>query len=241
MGLLDFLGGSTLGEVRSYSPEISRLARERVGAWSRLTPAGLSIDFGEASFVVVDTETSGLDVRRDRMLSIGACVVKKEVVELEPVFYRELRQEQASGVDNILLHGIGGEAQREGEIQADALGAFLEFAGKRPLVAFNARFDHAFLSAAMRKYLGVRFSPQWIDMAELPKAMFPADAGSSKTLDDWLRRFSIEGVERHNALADAYGTAQLFLVMLAKARQEGYSTARGLLRAERNYHWQRRR
>jgi DNA polymerase III subunit epsilon len=206
-----------------------------------LKRAALSIDFAEASFVVVDTETSGLDVRRDRLLSIGACLVEGCCIRLDRGFYRELHQEIASGVDNILLHGIGAEAQLEGEPRADALGAFLEFAGKRPLVAFNAPFDHAFLARDMRKYLGVRFAPTWIDAAELPKAIFPAEAQVEKTLDDWLRHLSIVDIERHNALGDAYATAQLFIVMLAKARHEGYSTARGLLRAQKNYHWQRKR
>ena len=203
--------------------------------------AALSIDFDQTSFVVVDTETSGLDVRRDRLLSIGACIVDGCSVRLDRTFYRELHQEVASGLDNILLHGIGATAQLQGEPRADALRAFLEFAGNRPMVAFNAPFDHAFLAHAVRRYLGVRFAPTWIDAAELPKAIFPAEAEVEKTLDDWLRRLSILGHDRHNALSDAYATAQFFIVMLAKARREGYSTARGLLRAQKNYHWQRKR
>lgn len=240
MGLGDFLG-SSLDHILAYSPRVSPIAKRRVVEWTQLRRDGLGDDFADASFVVVDTETSGLDVRRDRLLSIGACIVEGEGVSLGRSFYRELHQQTVSGTENILLHGIGGEAQREGEIQADALSAFLEFAGKRTLVAFNAPFDHVFLAGAIRHYLGVRFAPRWIDLAELPKALFPADAEFHKTLDDWLRRFGIDDFDRHNALGDAYGTAQLLVVMLKKARLEGYNTARGLLRAQRNYHWQRRR
>jgi DNA polymerase III subunit epsilon len=201
----------------------------------------LSLDFADASFVVVDTETSGLDVHHDRLLSIGACLVEGSCIRLDRCFYRELHQEIASGVDNILLHGIGAQAQLGGEAHVVALRSFLDFAGKRPLVAFNAPFDHAFLARDVHKYLGKRFAPTWIDAAELPKALFPAEAQVEKTLDDWLHHLSIVDVERHNALGDAYATAQFFIVMLAKARREGYSTARGLLRAQRNYHWQRKR
>ncbi|MGE5094247.1 MAG: PolC-type DNA polymerase III [Betaproteobacteria bacterium] len=201
----------------------------------------LSIDFGDACFVVVDTETSGLDVRHDRLLSIGACIVQGGCVCLDRTFYRELHQDVASGVDNILLHGIGAGAQLAGAPPADALRGFLEFAGNRAMVAFNAPFDHAFLAHDVRRYLGIRFAPTWIDAAELAKAMFPGEAQEEKTLDDWLRRLSILGHDRHNALSDAYATAQFFIVMLEKARREGYSTARGLLRAQRNYHWQRKR
>ena len=62
-----------------------------------------------------------------------------------------------------------------------------------------------------------------------------------KTLDDWMGRFGIVHYERHNALADSLCTAQLFQVLLARAGQEGYSTVKDLLRAEKNYHWQRKR
>jgi len=206
-----------------------------------LERSALSLDFAQAGFVVVDTETSGLDVRHDRLLSIGACLVEGCSISLDHSFYRELRQEVASGVDNILLHGIGAQAQLRGDPHAVALRAFLEFAGKRPLVAFNAPFDHAFLARDVRQHLHTRFAPTWIDAAELPKALFPAEAQVEKTLDDWLLHLAIEDIERHNALGDAYATAQFFIVMLAKARREGYWNARGLLRAQKNDHWQRKR
>lgn len=206
-----------------------------------LRRAALSVDFAATSFVVVDTETSGLDARHDRLLSVGACVVEGCCIRLDDTFYRELHQDIASGVDNILLHGIGAQAQLRGDPHAVALRAFLDFAGDRPLVAFNAPFDHAFLARDVRTHLHQRFAPTWIDAAELPKALFPAEAQVEKTLDDWLQHLAIEDVERHNALGDAYATAQFFIVMLAKARREGYGNARGLLRAQKNYHWQRKR
>jgi DNA polymerase-3 subunit epsilon len=192
-----------------------------------------------ADFIVVDTETSGLDVRHDRLLSIGAVAVRGEVLDLSESFYREVRQENASEVANILVHGIGREAQLAGEPQADVLRAFLEFAGRHVLVAFNAPFDNAFIAGAVRRTLDVRYQPHWIDLAELPKAMYPTLSLELKTLDDWLERFGIVHTERHNALADAYCSAQLFMIMLKKARLEGYSTTRGLQRAERYHHWQR--
>lgn len=239
MGIESFWG-STLDGILRRSPSMSDAARHRTAGWMRLSADKASTRLADACFVVVDTETSGLDTRKDTLLSIGACVVSGGKVHIARDFYREIRQDHVSDRDNILLHGIGGEAQLAGEQQAEALSSFLEFAGKHPLVAFNASFDHQFLAAAMRKYLGARFRPQWVDLALLPKAMFPADAAGRHTLDDWLERFSIVLLERHNALADAYCTAQLLLVMLDKAGREGYSNVRGLLRAQRNYHWQRR-
>ena len=215
---------------------IREILRDRT--W--LTRDVLATPLARARIVVVDTETSGLDVRRNKLLSIGACVISEGAISLRESFYHELRQERASVDANILVHGIGREAQLGGEEEADALGAFLAFARTSPLAAFNAPFDQEFLSRAMHNELGIAFRPAWLDVAELPKATHPADAANTRTLDEWLARFAIVHHERHNALADAYCTAQLLLVLMAKAERDGYKTLRGLLDAQRTYQWQRR-
>jgi DNA polymerase III subunit epsilon len=238
MGIEDFWG-ARLNEVLSRG-RLSGEARRRVGEWAWLARESLSKPIGESRIVVVDTETSGLDVRHDRLLSIGACVIEAGRIPIAESFYREVRQERASGEANILIHGIGREAQLAGEAEADALSALLEFARKSPMAAFNAPFDHAFLSQAMRDHLGVNFRPVWLDLSELPKAMYPADAANLKTLDEWLERFAIVHPARHHALADAYCTAQLLLAMMAKAERDGYRSLGGLAKAQKNYQWQRR-
>jgi DNA polymerase-3 subunit epsilon len=238
MGIEDFWG-ARLNEVLARG-RLSPEAHRRVGEWAWRPRDSTSTALARARIVVVDTETSGLDVRHDRLLSIGACVVSGGTVSIAESFYQELRQPSASQDANILVHGIGREAQLAGEPESEALSAFLAFAGKSPMAAFNAPFDHEFLARALRDHLGVNFRPDWIDLADLPKAMYPAEAATLRTLDDWLARFSIVHHERHNALADAYCTAQLLLVMMDKAERGGCRSVRALIRAQKNYQWQRR-
>lgn len=194
-----------------------------------------------AEWTVLDTETSGLDVRHHTLLSIGAVRVRETRVVMSESFYREIRPEHASDRANVLVHGIGHGAQLSGEDPARALAAFMAFAGGRPLVAYNAPFDRVMIETAVERHLGLRWRPTWIDTADLVKSMFPGEATELKTLDDWMGRFGIVHYERHNALADALCTAQLFQILLARASHEGYNTVKDLLRAERNYHWQRKR
>jgi len=194
-----------------------------------------------AEWTVLDTETSGLDVRHHTLLSIGAVRVRETRVVMSESFYREIRPEHASDRANVLVHGIGHGAQLSGEDPARALAAFMAFAGGRPLVAYNAPFDRVMIETAVERHLGLRWRPTWIDTADLVKSMFPGEATELKTLDDWMERFGIVHYERHNALADALCTAQLFQILLARASHEGYNTVKDLLRAERNYHWQRKR
>lgn len=183
--------------------------------FSRKTP------LGEAQWVVVDCETSGLDARRDRLLSVAAVRVRGARIALDQSFAAVLRQAAPSAEANILVHGIGGEAQLGGRDPAAALRELLAFAGGALPVAFHAPFDAEVLRRA-----GVPLGKRWVDLARLAPALFPKT--KARTLDEWLAAFAIECPARHDALADAGSTALLFLVLLAEARRQGVGTVERL-------------
>lgn len=187
--------------------------------------------------VVVDVEASGLDPLHDRLISIGAIGVRAGLAHHDDAFEVVLRQEAPSGEANILVHGIGGVAQLEGHDSAAGLLDFLAFAGKAPLVAFHADFDHALIERATMAALGIKPDNRWLDLALLAPALFPDQPDGERTLDHWLRRFGIENYERHNALADALATAQLLLVALAEAGRQGLTTWAQLARLQEGQRW----
>jgi DNA polymerase-3 subunit epsilon len=183
-------------------------------------------------WVVLDCESSGLDPDRDRLLSVGAVAVREGRVSHADAFGAVLQQSEASPAANILVHGIGAEAQLGGRAQGEALAEFLRYAGASPAVAFHAAFDRALLRRAIPAW-----TPRWLDLAQLAPALFPAHAKSCTSLDDWLAAFAIGHPARHDAVADAYATAQLLLVLLAEAERQGLSSTGELFAAERNRRW----
>jgi DNA polymerase-3 subunit epsilon len=232
---------NALARLLRPKPDLDAETRLLVNAWRSSVISRPWTPFTVAEWTVLDTETTGLDVRHHTLLSIGAVRMAGAQVVMGRSFYREIRPDVASEKANILVHGIGHAAQMSGEAPARALAAFMAFAGGRPLVAYNAPFDRVMLETAALRHLGIKWRPTWIDTADLVKSMFPGEATELKTLDDWMTRFGIAHYERHNALADALCTAQLFQILLSRASNEGYVTIADLLRAERNYHWQRKR
>lgn len=183
-------------------------------------------------WVVVDCESSGLDPKRDSLLSIGAVAVREGRVDLADCFSAVLQQEEASDSPNILIHGIGAEAQLGGRDPAVALDEFARYVAGGTPVAFHAAFDRALLERAMP-----RWKRRWLDLAQLAPALVPARARSCKSLDDWLSVFAIEHPARHDAVADAYATAQLLLVLLAEAERQGLAVAGELFAVERGRRW----
>ena len=183
-------------------------------------------------WVVVDCESSGLDPERDRLLSIGAVAVCEGRVDHADTFNAVLRQTQASDAPNILIHGIGGQAQLGGRDPAAVLDEFVGYVAGGTPVAFHAPFDRALLERALP-----RWKRRWLDLAQLAPALLPARARSCRTLDDWLAAFAIEHPARHDAVADAYATAQLLLVLLAEGGRQGLADAGDLFAAERARRW----
>ncbi len=190
-----------------------------------------------ARWVVVDCETSGLDPAVDRLLSVGAVAVRGARVELAEAFGAVLQQDAPSDPGNVLVHGIGGDAQRGGRPATDALRDFSLFVGAGLPVAFHAPFDAEVLQRAMSQVPGLQAPQDWLDLARLAPALFPGPDRARRALDDWLAEFHIASPGRHEALSDAFATAQLLLVLLAEAERQGADTVGRLRRLERSGRW----
>lgn len=197
--------------------------------WNRATP------LDEAKWIVIDCETSGLDPKRDRLLSVAAVEVIGERIPANAAYAAVLRQEEPSAAENILVHGIGREAQLGGRPAVQVLpevAALLQ--GGLP-AAFHAPLDRGFLHRAFAE-AGIRTPRRnWLDLAVLAPLFFPSR--TTKDLDGWLSRFSIECPARHDALSDAYATAQLLLVILNEARRQRIATAEALIRTASSARW----
>jgi DNA polymerase-3 subunit epsilon len=221
--------------ARRRRPALVDADTQRLARWRALkaTPPHLRLD--QTRFVVLDTETSGLDLAKDRMLSIAAVTVQGGALEIGRAFERVLEQDAPSTEQNILIHGIGGSEQLAGVRPTTALLDFLDYAGNSPLVAFHAGFDRHFIDRALRHNLGCVSAGPWFDLALLMPALFRDHPGQQ--LDDWLLRFGIAPAQRHSALGDAAATAELLLIALAQAHARGIADLRALRKCVGQGRW----
>lgn len=186
--------------------------------------------------MVVDCETSGLDPHRDSLIALAAVGVRDQRIASGDCYEVTVQPSAASSRENILVHGIGRDSQAAGQTPARALDAFLAYAAVSPRVAFRAAFDRAVISRALHE-VGRRDPGRWLDLAQLLPVLFPRPGGSATTLDAWLAYFGIEHYLRHDALGDAYATAQLFQIALARASRQGFRTVGAVLRAAEAGKW----
>jgi DNA polymerase-3 subunit epsilon len=205
---------------------------DAVQAWQALPAPDRHMLTASARFLVVDTETSGLDPGSAQLLSIGACRVESGALLLAPSFEVSVRPGTPSADENILVHGIGRQHQLEGTSAADALCEFLQFAGRPVLVGFHAPYDAMVLRRAVRAELGIDFDDEWLDLAVLLPALFPDLVAAAWDLDRWLAQFGVPNYARHSALADACATGELLLLGLARAKVRGVHDVNGLFRLQ---------
>lgn len=219
--------------TRLFRPHIELPAElaERLQAW-RVQPApNERAALAAARFVVVDVETSGLDVRRDRLLAIGAVTVEAGRLRPGEGYDVTVHNPVPSARDNILVHGISPDAQTTGIAADAALMGFLELARHDVLVAYHAGFDRAVLERALREQLGVRLPNLWLDVAHLAPALVQEARPGNRYLDDWFAFFGLRAHVRHSAAYDAYATAELLLILLARAARTGLTSISQLLAA----------
>ncbi|MGO9445911.1 MAG: PolC-type DNA polymerase III [Thiobacillaceae bacterium] len=208
-----------LSRIFGSRPPLLAKEKHRTTQWRALRKPDLHSSFEASRYVIVDVETSGLNPYRDSLIAIGAVAFVNGQILLNDAFEAVLRQAASSSPENILVHGIGGTGQSLGMDPAQALLDFLNYAGTAPLIGFHASFDEAVLHRAMKANLGINFHPPWLDIALLAPALKPTLAGQLQSLDDWTGHLSIGNFARHSALADAYSTAQLFLVCIGLSKQ----------------------
>ncbi|MBL8518682.1 MAG: 3'-5' exonuclease [Betaproteobacteria bacterium] len=217
---------------------------DQLAAWRTRprVPAGRSL--AEQRWVVVDVESSGLDLMTDRLIAIGAVAVKGNAVDIADSFEVVLRQDAVSADENILIHGIAAAEQRGGVAPREALLGFLDYIAGDPLIAYHAFFDEGMLRRACRDHLGLKLKCDWLDLAQLAPAVLkpaPIEHGRSKNLDDWLADFGIQVSERHRAVADAVATAQLWLALLPALQRAGAHSCDQARRLAAEYAWLRDR
>lgn len=195
---------------RPLSPEqAARLER-----WRQREPEELGQSHFETRYVVVNTEATGLDLDKDRLIALAAIAIERGELAPARAIYRPLDDDPAA-----------------------AMVDFLEFAGKSPWVVFNAAFNRTLLEKACEGALGLELEANWIDLQWLLPGLFSALETRQLRLADWMERFGIETFQRHHGLGDAYAIAQLLMIALGRARTEGSTSARTVMEIERARRW----
>ena len=228
---------SLLRWLRRSSPLLDEALQARCAALATADVPGTQ-PLARQRWVVLDLETTGLDMSRDLVLSIGAVVIEDGAIDLSQQFECTLLREGHQASASTLIHGISPSAIAAGLPPQEALLQFMEFLDNSPLLAYHATFDQRMLTRALQDSLGYRLRHPFFDVAELAPLLCPDTNLSRPGLDDWVKHFGLQVQQRHHASADALVTAELALILFSKAQRQDIDTLGEL--EQRLAGWRRR-
>jgi DNA polymerase III epsilon subunit family exonuclease len=159
-------------------------------------------------------------------------------IHISKEFYRMVKPEGEMTNKNIEIHGITpGELEKKENIDA-VLPDFLNFIRDSVIVGHFVNFDIDFINTALKKVYGSRLANLAVDTHTLHEWLYENSSkfkkhyrgGSVKTdLFSVAGRYGITIDSAHNALNDAFVTAQLFQRFLYFLDAEGVQTVGELL------------
>jgi DNA polymerase III subunit epsilon len=165
--------------------------------------------------VVLDTETTGLEVEQQhRIIEIG-CVELVNRRLTGRSFHRYLNPERDIDEGALEVHGLSREQLATEARFADIHAEFLEFVRDAELIIHNAPFDVAFLNAELARIGAAPAITELckiLDTLPLARQMHP---GQRNSLDALCKRYSVDNSRRdyHGALLDARLLAEVYLAM----------------------------
>ena len=190
--------------------------------WNDDTPSAV------VRFVVLDTETTGLDPRRDKIISIGALAVIDGQMRLDDSF--EVLLKVSYNNSSVTVHGITHDEAVDGMEEPEALLLFLDYLRDGVIVGHHIGHDIEVLNVACEKHFDLTLSNRSLDTMDLTLYLDddgafpnrPKDAGFS--LDALCELFGVAPHDRHTAGGDAFLTALVFLRLLRAAKAVGRNT-----------------
>jgi DNA polymerase-3 subunit epsilon len=178
-------------------------------------------------FVVLDTETTGFDYEKDRILCIGAIVLQDSRIPLSESLEIFIQQEHYNQ-STAQIHGILRASVLDRPNELAALQQFVDYLGDSIIVAHHTLFDVTMINRALERNGLPIVKNKTLDTGVLYKKTLLhsplLERKDNYSLDDLADKFDISKKDRHTAMGDAYITAIAFLKILNKLKdKKGFS------------------
>ena len=163
--------------------------------------------------IILDTETTGLDVTRNHKIIEIGCIELENLIPTKNKFHCYLNPERKVSEKAFEVHGYDDEFL-SGQKKFKEIGEkFLEFIEGKRLIIHNAEFDLAHLNNELNIFGKHKIKNEIIDTLVLARDKFP---GSPVSLDALCKRFRIDNSKRiqHTALIDCDLLAKVYINLI---------------------------
>jgi DNA polymerase-3 subunit epsilon len=168
-------------------------------------------------FCAVDVETTGLDLKKDEVISVGAVTIHDGRFKGDGNLYAEIIPSQSPSPASITIHGLRDIDLSTARAAEDVIPELITFMSAKYLIAHASWVEKAFLAHRLKKY-GQRYPKEVIDTAALARFAGYAEAGigHEPSLEFLARKLNLPVYTPHHALGDAMTTAAVFVALCSR-------------------------
>lgn len=164
--------------------------------------------------VVYDTETTGLNPKKDEILSIGAVKIKENKILTSKKFELFVKPDREISQESIKIHYIRNIDLQNGSNPKEALEKFLHFIGNRTLVGYYLEFDVNMINKYLQPVLGIKLPNKQIEVSQIyyrKKRRSVPEGRIDLRFDSIMNDLNLPIFGKHDALSDAIMTAMMYI------------------------------
>ena len=192
----------------------------------------LKLPLEALTFTVIDVESTGLDLKKDKMIAFAGIRIRNLKISVRESLEIVIRHEVPSQDHAIHLHELTNKEKNEGIPENEALEEILHFVGNSILVGYHVGLDHGLINRSLNNLLGKKLLNHVLDIPDLIRRVEapvqPVYPSRYLDLRAQSEAFGVEMMDQHTAAGDAFTAAQLFLKVLSKLRKRGVRDLNGL-------------
>ncbi len=170
---------------------------------------------GEA--VAIDCETTGLDPRRDDIVTVAAVPIRGSRILASARFEAMVKPDAQMKSEAIKVHRLRESDLAQGRTMEEVLPELLRFLGSRPLVGYYLEFDLAMINRHARRLIGVELPNRRIEVSGLYYERKYGGAPPGAEIDlrfaAILADLGLPVLDQHDAFSDALTTAMIYVAL----------------------------
>ncbi|RLA74594.1 MAG: 3'-5' exonuclease [Epsilonproteobacteria bacterium] len=168
-------------------------------------------------YIVLDTETTGLNPKKDEILSIGAVKVKKNKIITSESFEIFIKPINKISDESIKIHHILPQDIQNGTTINNALEQLLYFVGNKTIVGYYIWFDVSILNRFLKQYIGSILPNKTIELSSMYYERYRKKSAHEFVdlkFDTIIDNLDIPILGKHDALNDSIMSAMIFLKLI---------------------------
>ena len=175
----------------------------------------------EYEFLSLDIETTGLDLKEDEVISIGAVTIRDGRIVSESNFYEEISPEREPSKSAMQVHGLRAIDLANARPAHLVVSDLIQRWEGKYLIAHAGWIERAFLTDHFKQN-SAKFPARFIDTAALARHLGHADSssGHEPSLESLARNLGLPSYTPHHALGDAMTTAVVFLALVSQIERQ---------------------